>query len=139
MDEFLHNFIGTGWKFPVEFNAASGEAEMITGEEDIQNSLEILFSTYTGERVMHPDYGSELSTFLFSPMNKSTLTYMESIVNDAILFNEPRVVVHSVEIEPAASEQGLLHIKVSYTVSATNNRYNYVYPFYLKEATNLQL
>jgi uncharacterized protein len=139
MDYFMHNFLGSGWKFPIEFETSGLTVAMLTGEEDIQNSLDILFATECGERIMHPDYGCELSTFLFSPMNRGTLTYMHAVISDAILFNEPRIVVNEVIIEPSADEDGKLNIQIDYTISATNNRYNYVYPFYLKEATNLQV
>lgn len=137
MDLFSKNFIGTGWKFPVEFNSSEGSAVMISGEEDIENSLRVLFETRMGERVMQPDFGSGLDSFLFDQVTRSTITYMQSVVSNAILFHEPRIVLNEVIIEVNAGDPARLDIQVDYTVSATNNRYNYVYPFYLLEATNL--
>jgi len=137
MDSNLQNFTGTGWKFPVEFQKDMKTVVLLNGEEDIRNSLEVLFATHVGERLMHSRYGSSLSSFLFMPMNKSTLTYMEAIVRDEILFNEPRIVVTEIEIKPN-EDLARLDIAIEYKMTATNNRYNYVYPFYLKEATNLE-
>lgn len=137
MEQQAPNFIGRGWKFPVAFDASEG-VEMLAGEEQIRNSLDILFATRLGERVMQPNYGSELDTFLFSTASRSTLTYMQAIISDAILYNEPRIILNEVEVEQDTNESGLLIIHIHYTISATNNRYNYVYPFYLKEATNLK-
>jgi hypothetical protein len=137
MDINFQNFTGTGWKFPVEFQKDLKTVVLLNGEEDIRNSLEVLFATRVGERIMHSRYGSSLSSFLFMPMNKSTLTYMEAIVRDEILFNEPRIVVTEVEIRPS-EKIARLDIAIEYKITATNNRYNYVYPFYLKEATNLE-
>jgi hypothetical protein len=137
MDLNFQNFTGTGWKFPVEFQKDLKTVVLLNGEEDIRNSLEVLFATRVGERIMHSRYGSSLSSFLFMPMNKSTLTYMEAIVRDEILFNEPRIVVTEVEIRPSEAS-ARLDIAIEYKITATNNRYNYVYPFYLKEATNLE-
>jgi phage baseplate assembly protein W len=111
---------------------------MLTGEEDIKNSLDVLFATNVGERIMHANYGTALQTFLFMPINKSTLTYMQAIISDEILFNEPRIVLNNIEIESSVEENGRLDIIIDYKVTATNNRYNYVYPFYLKEANNLE-
>lgn len=130
------DFKGTGWKFPIEFKANT--VAMLSGDEDIGNSLDVLFATNVGERVMHPNYGSALNSFAFTPISKSTLTYMESIISDEILFNEPRIKVSEVRITPSVTEAGRLDIVIKYVVNATNNRYNYVYPFYIKEATNLQ-
>jgi hypothetical protein len=145
MEESSNDFIGTGWKFPIEFSlqttgqqAVVGEVRMLTGEEDIKNSLDVLFATRVGERIMHASYGSALSNFLFVPINKSTLTYMQAVISDEILFNEPRITLQEVIIQPAPDENGRLDIHIYYRVSATNNRYNYVYPFYLDEATNLK-
>ncbi|MEO5998622.1 MAG: GPW/gp25 family protein [Chitinophagaceae bacterium] len=137
MENTYNDFMGTGWKFPIEFKKET--VVMLTGEEDIKNSLDVLFSTNVGERVMHPNFGSALSTFIFTPINRSAITYMEAIIADEILFNEPRIVLNDVSIQPSVIDNGRLDIEIHYTVTATNNRYNYVYPFYIKEATNLAL
>ncbi len=135
------SFLGRGWKFPIEFtNNKPGpgkEVAMLEGVEDIRNSLDILFKTRVGERVMHANYGSALENFLFMPINRSTLTYMQEIIGDEILFNEPRIILDEVEIVQSVEELGRLDIKIGYTINSTNNRYNYVYPFYMTEATNL--
>jgi phage baseplate assembly protein W len=138
MENHSKDFMGRGWAFPIGFDPITGDVNMLSGEEDIQDSLKVLFATQVGERVMQPDYGSELDSFLFMPMNKSTLTYMQSVISDAILFYEPRIVLEDVTIEPAGDTSEFLNITIRYRVSATNNRYNFVYPFYIKEATNLE-
>lgn len=137
MDNSVNEFIGTGWKFPIEFRLDTASAVMISGEESIKNSLDVLFTTPMAERLMHADYGSELHSFVFEQVNKSTITYMQVVIGDAILFNEPRIVLNAIDIEPSLNNSACLEITVDYTISSTNNRYNYVYPFYLQEATNL--
>jgi phage baseplate assembly protein W len=136
MEEISKDFMGAGWKFPIEFNAET--VAMLSYEDDIKNSLDVLFATNVGERIMHPNYGTALSSFLFMPVNKSTITYMQAVISDEILFNEPRIILDDVEINPSAIESGRLDINIRYTIRITNNRYNYVYPFYIKEATNLE-
>ena len=138
MDDISESFIGRGWKFPIEFKKSLKTVEMYTGEEDIKNSLDILFATNVGERIMHSSYGTALSSFLFTPVNRGMLTYMEAIVTDEILFNEPRIVLTNIQIQQSDDDAGRLDIEITYKVTLTNNRYNYVYPFYLKEATNLE-
>jgi len=138
MDELPENFIGRGWKFPIEFKKSLKTVEMLTGDEDIKNSLDILFATNVGERIMHSSYGTALSSFLFTPVNRSVLTYMEAIVTDEVLFNEPRIVLTRINIQPSTGYPGRLDVFIEYKVTATNNRYNYVFPFYLSEATNLE-
>jgi phage baseplate assembly protein W len=137
MDNSSQEFLGVGWKFPIEFNTNNYSVSMLNGEALIKNSLDVLFATNLGDRVMQPDYGSELDYFLFENMSKSIMTYMESRISDAILFGEPRIIANNVEIEQDEDDPGFIQIRVDYTVPATNSRYNYVYPFYLNEGTNL--
>ena len=138
MNDAPKSFMGTGWKFPVEFKKDLGTVVMLSGEEDIRNSLDVLFATRVGERIMHSSFGSALESFLFMPVNRSVMTYMKAVMSDEILFNEPRIILNDIEIQPSATEDGKLDIIFDYTVSETNNRYNYVYPFYIQEATNLK-
>ncbi len=138
MEETTKKFIGRGWKFPIEFKKSDHSVAMLTGEEDIQNSLKVIFETRMGERVMQPDFGSELDSFLFAEVTRSTITYMQAVISNAILFHEPRIILNDVEVVASEKDPERLDVNVAYTVSATNNRYNYVFPFYLKEATNLE-
>jgi hypothetical protein len=138
MNDATKNFMGTGWKFPIEFKKTLGTVVMLSGEDDIRNSLEVLFATRVGERIMHASYGSALDSFLFMPINRSTITYMKAIISDEILFNEPRIILNDIEINRSPTEDGKLDIIFDYSISQTNNRYNFVYPFYISEATNLK-
>ena len=137
MDNSSQEFLGVGWKFPIEFKTNNYSVSMLNGEELIKNSLDVLFATNLGDRVMQPDYGSELDHFLFENMSKSIITYMQARISDAILFGEPRIIVNNVEIEQDEDDAAFIQIRIDYTVPVTNSRYNYVYPFYLNEGTNL--
>lgn len=132
-----NDFLGNSWKFPIEFKKNLKTVVMLSGEENIKNSLDTLFATRVGERIMHTSYGSALSTFLFTPISKSVKTYMQAVISDEVIFNEPRIVLINIEIEQSELDPGRLDIIIEYKIAATNNRYNYVYPFYMKEATNL--
>jgi phage baseplate assembly protein W len=131
-------FLGRGWSFPPEFFSGGAEVEMAAGEEDIRQSLQILLATATGERTMFSSYGCELSRYLFEEVDQSLFNGLRSVVSDSILNNEPRITVDNVDIDQSGNEAGLLLITVDYTISATNNRYNLVYPFYINEASDQQ-
>lgn len=131
------SFLGTGWAFPPEFNKASGSVEMAQGERDIQQSLEILLSTGIGERVMQPLYGCNLRDYQYEPLSNTFLGFLVDLVERAILFFEPRIVVENISItEPGdvLVVEGMVLISIDYVIAGTNSRYNYVYPFYLREA-----
>lgn len=127
------SFLGTGWSFPPTFNKDTGTVEMVSNEQDIRESLEIILSTGPSERIMQLDFGCELSQFMFEEITQSLITSIRGTVSDALLEHEPRIEVDDISIEEG-EEQGLLLIGVSYTVRATKTRYNMVYPFYLDDA-----
>lgn len=129
-------FIGTGWAFPPSFDQATGGTVMSTGYEDIGGSLHILLSTTLGERVMRPDYGCNLRDYVFSPLNTSMEAYIRKLVEDAIIYYEPRITLEKLGVEFRDTE-GLLLITIDYMIDATNSRANYVYPYYIKEGTNI--
>jgi phage baseplate assembly protein W len=123
-------FLGTGWSFPPAFDHAGGEVELTSGVKDIEQSLEIIFSTALGERIMNPAFGCSLEDMLFEPMNTSRITYLQNLLKTAILYHEPRIDADTIEVRPDALE-GLLWIHIGYRVRTTNSRFNFVYPFYL--------
>ncbi len=132
-----YDFIGRGWSFPPTFRKETGGVDMLTGKDDIQSSIEILFSTGIGERVMQPGYGADMERLLFEPMNTTLLTFMANRIEQAILFFEPRVILNRVRLLPVP-EEGLVQILIDYTVAGTNTRDNFVYPFYLGEGTEIR-
>lgn len=131
------SFLGKGWSFPPTFNAQIGTVEMVKEVEDIHQSLQILLSTSLGERVMQPRYGCNLVDYQFEPLNASMIGFLRDLVENAILFFEPRIIVERIHVTPAESFdiiEGRFTISVDYLIEATNTRNNFVYDFYLREA-----
>jgi len=127
-------FLGKGWKFPVGVDSSTGSIVMSEYENKIKESIWIILSTSKGERVMRPDFGCGIHEFVFETMNTTTLGMMESSVRDALRLWEPRIEVISAEASPDQNESGKLLIGITYVVRSTNNEFNLVYPFYLKES-----
>lgn len=127
------SFLGRGWAFPPEFDIVARTVGMVETTEDIHQSLQILFSTALGERVMRPEFGCNLDVFQFEPMNNSFIAYMKDMITKAILLHEPRINLEAVTIRQDLQLEGKLMIEVDYRVRSSNSRNNYVYDFYLKE------
>ena len=130
-------FLGTGWAFPPQFAKATGTVCMVQHEEDIWQSLQILFSTSLKERVLEPDYGCNLEDFVFAPLNVSLLSYLEELIKKNIALHEPRIKLEKIAIIPIELE-GKIDITLTYLVRSTNTRRNRVYPFYYQEGTNVE-
>lgn len=129
-------FLGQGWGFPPEFNRSSHSVKMIAGEEDIRSSLEILLGTSIGERIMQPTYGADLKKLLFEPLDTGLKAYIEDLITTAILYHEARIRLNRVKLT-AKPNEGRIDISLDYTIRSTNSRYNFVYPFYLSEGTEV--
>lgn len=132
-----NSFLGVGWSFPPSFNNKTGTVEMVTGEEDIRQSLEIILGTRPGERVMHPDFGCNLDLMLFEPLTTTLITTMKDIISTAIIMYEPRIELNSIQIYADNVTDGKVNIELDYTIHATNSRFNMVYQFYMKEGTDI--
>ncbi len=132
-----NSFLGKGWSFPPTFNNTTDTVEMVSDEEDIQQSLQILLSTRKGERIMLPDYGCNLDEMVFESITTSFKTYMSEMIRNAILFYEARINLNSVTIDDSGSTDGVILIIIDYTISTTNSRFNFVYPYYKTEGTEL--
>lgn len=133
-----NSFLGTGWSFPPAFDRVSNTVEMTSDEADIQLSLQILLSTRKGERVMLPDYGCNLDEMLFEPMTTTFKTYISEMIKTAILYFEARIDLNSVTIDDSRDTEGVIALILDYTVRTTNSRFNFVYPYYILEGTELK-
>jgi uncharacterized protein len=131
-------FLGRGWSFPPQFDKAAKGVVMLEEERDIESSLEILLTTKIGERIMQPTYGCNLDEMVFESTNLTMLTYMKDLIENAILYHEPRIELEKLEIDTSRQVEGLLLIVLYYLVRTTNSRYNYVYPYFIIEGTNLK-
>jgi phage baseplate assembly protein W len=134
-----NEFLGAGWSFPPEFDHSNQAIKMVSGEQDIIQSLTLILSTPLGERVMAPDFGCAIKLMVFKEINQSTITEMKAMIRKAILFFETRIDLDNININIDNSINGELLIELSYTIISTNTRSNIVYPFYIMEGSLVNL
>lgn len=130
-------FLGRGWNFPPSFENQGRSVRMVSAEEDIRQSLQILLATRLGERVMRPSFGWKREALMFESMSASFATDLKDEIKTAILFSESRITLDKVRLEPSPTTEGLIEIRIEYTIRSTNSRSNLVYPFYTNEATDI--
>ncbi len=134
-------FLGRGWSFPPTFERAAGGVRMLEREDDVVSSLNILLSTARGERIMVPQYGCNMDELVFENLDTRMRTLMADKIASAILYHEPRIDLERVEVngDPAELLEGRVLIGVTYRVRETNSRFNFVFPYYLEEGTDINL
>jgi len=129
----VNAFLGTGWKFPVEIDGATGRIKMSSNEDSIRESIRIIIGTRQGELPMHPEFGCRIQEYSFESVDYTTLYSMKTEVEHALIRWEPRITDIQAEVSDEQLDRGLLLIQVSYVIRSTNNQYNLVYPFYINE------
>lgn len=91
-----------------------GPQNVLSRQEDdrlIKNDILQLLLTVPGERVMRPDFGVPLRSFVFEQSIKSDIDVLKGDIERAIGEFEPRVVVEAVDVERDDDRNGL-NVKV---------------------------
>lgn len=126
-------FLGTGFKFPIQIDKATGRMKTSSYDEDIKEAIWIILMTKKGERVRNPEFGCGIHDYLFGNTDYQTLREMERSVKQALMLWEPRIVDTQVSVSLDPVREGVVQIEISYVVRVTNNPYNLVFPFYITE------
>ena len=100
MEKFL------GAPYPIQTNA-KGYLHTISGVDTIRSDLLILLLTNPGERVMIPEYGTDLRQLMFEPNDPLLESRAQSIIADAIRNWEPRITVENIEVTSAVDDSYL--------------------------------
>jgi uncharacterized protein len=132
MSSTNREFLGVGWKFPLQVNA-QGAIASSRYEQSIEESIYMILSTAKGERVMMPNFGCGIHDVVFEPNNPVMIATIIDVTHRALVANEPRIDVLMVDAETSEAEQNLLIIRINYRVRANNTIENLVYPFYITE------
>jgi phage baseplate assembly protein W len=127
-------FLGVGWKFPLQVTP-DGKIAQARLEQRIEDSVYLILGTAKGERVMRPSFGCDIHGLVFAPNDGRTTALVVHSVREALVANEPRIDVLDVGAESPPGQENLLLIRVSYRIRANNAAGNLVYPFFIREAT----
>lgn len=91
-----------------------GPQNILSRQEDerlIKNDLIQLLLTVPGERVMRPNFGVPLRSFVFEQLVDSDISALESTIGDAIVEQDSRVTVEEVTIQRDDERNGI-NVKV---------------------------
>jgi uncharacterized protein len=132
MTQNSHRFLGAGLNFPL-CTDARGQIALVSGAEDIEQSMRIILGTRPGERVMRPTFGCRAHELLFEPRSAGTASLMQEYVHQALRMWEPRIEVHSVFVNQDDSTPGALLAEIEYSIKATHDTRSIVYPFFIED------
>ena len=127
------DFLGRGFAFPPRIDSATGQFIMADSEEDIRQSVYIILMTRIKERAMLPDFGCNVHEYIFELPDSDFKVKLGSEIKEALMKYEPRIINVNVDIDTREISKGTVYLNIHYTVRATNNPNNLVFPYYLME------
>ncbi|MEL6168986.1 MAG: GPW/gp25 family protein [Pseudomonadota bacterium] len=126
-------FLGQGIAYHPVIDRRWGRLDMVSGTEDVEQSIRIIIGTARGERVMRPDFGCGIHELPFEAVSSQLVAEIRQVVREALTRFEARIDVLRVAVDTSASLNGRLDIELDYRVRTTNQRGNLVFPFYIPE------
>ena len=111
------DFLGRGWKFPFQFDRATGGVEYGEFEQNIKDCITIILGTKPGERQMLPNFGCRIHELMYSANTQATAVMAAGYVKEALVRWEPRIDVTKVDAWP--DDQGKLQVQVHYKIKST--------------------
>ncbi len=126
----MTDLLGSGLAFPLQVDRLGGIA-LASGEQDIDQAIELILSTAPGERPMRPEFGCGVHDFVFDTIDAATVGRLETEIRIALDRWEPRIEIQKVDFDLDHMGDGQLLIEIGYRVRATTHERNHVYPFYV--------
>jgi phage baseplate assembly protein W len=124
-----HEFVGSGWAFPLSVDATGG-FELVSDEREIEQAIRLILGTAYGERPMRPDFGCRIHDFTFAEANAATAGQIANEVRASLSRWEPRIGVDEILVDIDDQDQSLLWVDIRYHIRSRNDPRNLVFPFY---------
>lgn len=105
-----------------EPNPLNGDITSLRNVRAVNNSLKNIVMTYPLEVPFNPEFGSEVSTMLFDPMDQATAGLMELEIERAIEMSEPRVDLIDVRVTPNDNEMYFV-VDIEYQIIGSEQIY----------------
>ena len=111
-----------GVKLPITRSDINGYAMIDDFHSLIKQNLKMLILTNPGERVMMPDFGVGIQTYLFQNFSETTYTQIENDIKDQVSKYLPVVSIIRVGFDNSSPDNNTLRIALEYSIPALNIR-----------------
>ena len=101
-------------KLPITRSTADGFTMIKDFQTLVRQNFKMLVLTSPGERVMEPDFGVGVRSYLFENFNNSVFTEIESAIRKQVSIFLPVIDVRQVEFDSSNPDNNVLGIRIVY-------------------------
>ena len=91
--------------FPVDQASVNIDAVSLVDEVAVKQSVQNIFNTIPGQKLLNPYLGLNLKQFLFSPITEETGRRIAQQIVEGLVEQEPRITVENIKVEGVISEE----------------------------------
>jgi len=107
-------------KLPLAKDSADGFEMIKSFKAMIKQNFKMLLLTNKGERVMEPDFGVGLPSFLFENFTDSTFSKMENTILDQSSIYMPVINIQEIIFDRIPDNENALLVKIAYSIPNLN-------------------
>lgn len=108
--------IYVGIKFPLDYSPEGFFYKTKTILEQAKSNMRNLLLTSKGERVMQPEFGSNLKQQIFENIGVISVDAIDSTIRDAISRQLPYVIINEIVID-AKPDDNIINISLEFSVT----------------------
>ena len=109
-------------KLPLERDPSDGFQMNKSFKDMIRQNFKMLLLTTPGERIMEPDFGVGLKTYLFENFTESTFAQIERAIFRQVRIYMPSVVVEGIYFSGENENSNVLSLRIEYSVPNLNTK-----------------
>lgn len=97
----------------------TGYPAPVSGIDAVNASIFTILSTYVGERVHRPTFGSYLRKFVFDPNSQATFFRIVTEIHRAVAVWEPRATITDIEITTNTSAVSTAFVNIKWVANGS--------------------
>ena len=109
-------------KLPLTLDSADGFTMIKDMKSLVKQNFKMLLLTNPGERVMDPEFGVGINSFLFENFEQNTYNRIEAKILEQVAIYLPVVSIEELEFNPVIADAGVLDIQITYSIPILNLR-----------------
>jgi len=109
-----------GVKLPITRNSIHGFTMIEEINTLIRQNLKMLVLTNPGERVMIPDFGVGIRTYLFENFSESIFVDLSNAITRQAKKYLPVIIIRDIKFDSGAIEYNTLGVQIAYSIPSLN-------------------